>query len=77
MNQLRIEMIDWAQAAILAAKTPAERLALAESAHRAARMIIQSRVLQLHPEWTDEQRHREFLRRLLGHGADEYLAARR
>ena len=77
MKQLRIEVIDRDQAAILAAKTPAERVALADSAHRAARMMIQARVLQLHPEWTDEQRHREFLRRLLGHGADEYLAARR
>ena len=77
MKRLRIEVIDRDQAAILAAKTPAERVALADSAHRAARMMIQSRVLQLHPEWTDEQRHREFLRRLLGHGADEYLAARR
>jgi hypothetical protein len=38
--------------------------------------MVQSRVRQLHPDWSDEQRHEEFLRRLLGHGADRYLASR-
>jgi hypothetical protein len=38
MEQLRIEVIDRAYAAILAAKTPAERVAMADSAHRAARI---------------------------------------
>jgi Rv0078B-related antitoxin len=76
MTQHRIEVIDREYAAILAAKTPAERVAMANAAHRAACIMIRSRVLQLHPEWTDEQRHREFLRRLLGDGANEYLASR-
>ena len=76
MPQLRIEVIDRATAAILAAKTPAERLALADAAHRSARTMLRSRVLQLHPEWTEEQRHGVFLRGLLGHGADRYLATR-
>ena len=76
MEPLRIEVIDRAYAAILAAKTPAERIAMANAAHRTARTIVQSRVLQLHADWTSEQRHREYLRRLLGHGADRYLAAR-
>ena len=76
MEQVRIEVIDRAYAAILAAKTPAERIAMADSAHRAARIMIQSRVRQLHPEWTDEERHQEYLRRFLGHGADRFLAPR-
>jgi hypothetical protein len=77
VEQLRIEVIDRVYAAILAAKTPAERIAMADSAHRAARIMIESRVRQLHPDWTDEQRHHEYLRRLLGHGADRFLASRR
>lgn len=75
MGRLRIEVIDRDYAAVLAAKTPAERIAPASAAHRTARTIIQSRVLELHPDWSDERRRREFLRRLLGHGADRYLAA--
>jgi hypothetical protein len=76
VDRLRIEVIDRAYAAVLAAKTPAERLAAADSAHRAARVMIRSVVQQLHPDWTDEERHREFLRRLLGHGADGLPAPR-
>ena len=76
MQQLRIEVIDRAYAAVLAAKTPAERLAMADSAHRTARIMVESRVRQLYPEWTDEERHREYLRRLLGNGAARYLATR-
>jgi hypothetical protein len=49
---------------------------MANAAHRTARTIAHSRVLQLHADWTSEQRHREYLRRLLGHGADRYLATR-
>jgi hypothetical protein len=76
VEPLRIEVIDRAYAAILAAKTPAERIAMASAAHRTARTLVQSRVLELHADWNSEQRHREFLRRLLGHGADRYLAIR-
>lgn len=75
MNKLRIEVIDRTYAAVLAAKSPAERVAMADGLHRAARQMLAARVAQLHPEWNDEQRHREVLRRLLGRGADGYLAA--
>ena len=75
MSSPRIEVIDRIQAAILAAKTPAERIALANSAHCAARIMVMSRVRQLYPDWSAEEQQREFLRRLLGHGADRYLAA--
>ena len=73
MEQLRIEVIDRTYAAILAAKTPAERIAMANSAHRTARIMVESRVRQLYPDLTNEQRHREYLRRLLGDGAARYL----
>jgi hypothetical protein len=75
MGPLRIEVIDRGYAAVLAAKTPAERVAMADAAHRAARIMIQSRVRQLHPDWTDSERHREFLRRLLGDGAARSVAS--
>jgi hypothetical protein len=48
MEQLRIEVIDREYAAILAAKTPAERIAMANDAHRTARTILQSRILHLY-----------------------------
>jgi hypothetical protein len=76
MKQLRIEVIDRTYAAILSAKTPAERIAMADAAHRTARTMVRNRVWQLHADWTEEQRHREYLRRLIGHGADRYLATR-
>ena len=75
MSKPRIEVIDRAQAAFLAAMTPAERIALANSAHGFACIMIKSRIEQLHPDWPPDRKHREFLRRLLGHGADAYLAA--
>jgi hypothetical protein len=65
-----VEVIDRASAARLAARTPAERIAMAASAHRSARTMIQARVEQLFPDATPPERQREFLRRLLGHGAD-------
>jgi hypothetical protein len=76
VDRPRIEVIDRTYAAILAAKTPAERVAMADSAHRAARVMVESSIRHFHPDWTDEERHREYLRRLLGHGADRYFAAR-
>jgi hypothetical protein len=75
MLKPRIEVIDRIQAAILAAKTPAERIALANSAHRCARIMLKSRVEQLYPDWPADRQQREFLRRLLGDGANRYLEA--
>lgn len=77
MKQVRVEVIDRVYAAVLADKTPGERVAMADSAHRTARAMIESRVRQLYPDWTDEQRHCEYLRRVLGDGANRYLASRR
>jgi hypothetical protein len=77
MSEPRIEVIDRTVAAILAAKTPAERIAMANSAHRFACSMIKNRVEQLYPHWPAEEKHREFLRRLLGDGAKPYLEAHR
>jgi hypothetical protein len=62
----RVEVIDRAYAAILAAKTPAERVAIASNAHESARSMIFSRLDQIMPEAAPEERQREFLRRILG-----------
>jgi hypothetical protein len=66
----RIEVIDRTYAAILAAKTPAERIAMMAAAHRSARTMIQSRLDQLLPNAGPAERRREFLRRLLGYGTN-------
>jgi hypothetical protein len=75
MSKPRIEVIDRTVAAILASKTPAERVALANSAHKCACIMLKSRIEQLYPDWSPEMKHREFLRRLLGDGATRYLEA--
>ena len=49
MRQLRVEVINRHYPAILAAKTPAERIAMADAAHRTARTMVLSRVRQLYP----------------------------
>jgi hypothetical protein len=68
MGPLRIEVIDRVYAGILASKTPAERIAIADSAHRTARGFLKNRIAQLHPDASVEDRQREFLKRMLGDG---------
>jgi hypothetical protein len=70
MASHRVEVIDRLYAAILASQSPAERIAMTASAHRTARTMIRSRIEQLYPQATPEEKQREFLRRLLGHGTD-------
>jgi hypothetical protein len=60
----QIEIVDDAVAAVLRQKTPAERIALAASAHRTARALLAARIRSQHAGWTDEQVHREVARRL-------------
>jgi hypothetical protein len=69
MPHLRIEVIDRAYAALLAAKTPIERLAMVFEAHRTARMLAEAGVRYLHPEWTETQIRAEAVRRMMRHGA--------
>ncbi len=69
MNRLRIDVIDREFAAILAAKSPAERVGMVAEAHRMARMLVESGVRHLHPDWTESQIRSEVARRML-HGAN-------
>lgn len=65
---LRVEIIDDATAAVLRAKSPAERLAIANGMWRSARRIIEAVLRAEQPDWTDEQIRREVARRI-SHGA--------
>lgn len=65
---LRVEIIDDAMAAVLRAKSPAERLAIANGMWRSARRIIEAVLRAEQPDWTDEQIRREVARRM-SHGA--------
>ena len=52
MQQLRIEVIDRTYAAILAAKTPAERAWMIEDCHRSARIVLAAGERVRHPDWS-------------------------
>ncbi len=76
MLKHRVEVIDRTYAAILAAKTPAERVAIMDSLHRHARRFLADRVGKLFPDAAPEKQRHEYLRRLLGHGTVADLEAR-
>ena len=76
MAKHRVEVIDRTYAAILAAKTPAERVAIMDSMHRSARQLVNGRVGELFPGSSQAEKQREYLRRLLGHGTIADLEAR-
>jgi hypothetical protein len=65
----RIEVIDRTYAAILAAKTPAERAGMIQDCHTSARIVLAAGERLRHPDWTDEQVARAVAERLT-HGAD-------
>ena len=65
---LRREVVDDEMAAVLAAKSGAERLAMAAGLYRAARRMMESHLRERHPSWDTEQLETEMLRRL-GDGA--------
>jgi Rv0078B-related antitoxin len=68
LDPARYELIDDQMAEVLRAKTPFERLAMAESMRRMARGLIRDKLRFDHPDWTADQIDREVARRLL-HGA--------
>jgi hypothetical protein len=61
-----VELIDADMAAVYAAKTGAERLAMAADSLRFAQQLIRSAVRRAHDDWGDEQIAREAARRLSG-----------
>lgn len=65
MKGIRIEVIDRDYAAILAAKSPAERVGMVAEAHRMARMLAESGARHLHPDWTESQIQSEVVRRMM------------
>jgi hypothetical protein len=54
-TQHRIEVIDRAYAAVLAAKSPAQRAALLADCERSARLILAAGERLRHPGWTEQQ----------------------
>jgi hypothetical protein len=65
MQRLRIDVIDRASAAMLAAKTPAERFSMVAEAYRTARMLAAAGVRYLHPDWTESEVQCEVARRMM------------
>ncbi len=55
MERLCIEVIDRAYAAILAARTPADRAWMIEDCHRSARILLAAGERARHPDWSDQQ----------------------
>lgn len=61
-----VELVDDDVVAILAAKSGAERLALAADSWHFARKIVESSIRAMHPEWDGARVEREVARRLSG-----------
>ena len=61
-----IEVIDDDLAAVLRAKTPAERIEMIAAANRTARLIARAGILYQHPDWDERQIQAEILRRVCG-----------
>jgi Rv0078B-related antitoxin len=59
-----IEVIDDDLAAVLRAKTPAERIAMIAAANRTARLLARAGIRYQHPDWDESQIHAEVLRRV-------------
>jgi hypothetical protein len=64
VERIRIEVIDRRYAAILAAKTPAERVAMVAAAHRMARILAESGARHLHPDWSEGEIQYDVARRM-------------
>lgn len=62
---LVIEVVDWEMAAVLRAKTPAERLEIAWGLWEFARNTLRRRIAAEHPDWTKVQVHRAAAQRML------------
>jgi len=65
MKRIHIDVVDRDYAAVLAAKSPAERLGMVAEAYRTARMLAESGVRHLHPDWTESEIRSEVARRMM------------
>jgi hypothetical protein len=68
IRPLNVEMMDDRMADVLRAKSPAERLAIANGMWRSARRMIEAILRAERPDSTDEEIRREVARRM-SHGA--------
>ena len=66
LDPKRYEIMDEEMARIIRAKTPDERLAIAESLWRMAHRLIKGALRQDNPQWSEEQLDRETARRMSG-----------
>jgi hypothetical protein len=64
MHTGRIEIVDRQMAEVLAAKTEAERLAIAWGMWRSARRMLTQLLTHEHPDWSAEEVQQEVSRRL-------------
>ena len=69
MERIRIEVIDRKYAAILAAKTPAERAWMIGDCHKSAQIVLAAGERIRHPSWTEQQISRAVSKRIVD-GAD-------
>jgi hypothetical protein len=69
MERIRIEVIDRRYAAILAAKTPAERAWMIGDCHKSARIVLAAGERVRHPTSTEQQISRAVSKRIVD-GAD-------
>ena len=65
---LNVELMDDTMADVLRAKSPAERLAIANGMWRSARRMIEAILHAERPDWSDDRIRREVARRM-SHGA--------
>lgn len=76
MEMHRIEVIERKRAAILAAKTPDERIMIGSIIHREICSRLQELIVRVQPDIGDEERHFLCLRTLHGDEVEEYIASR-
>ncbi len=65
-NQRSVEIVDDSLAAVLRAKSPAEKIQMIGAANRTARILAAAGIRFLHPDWTEDQVHDELVRRVYG-----------
>ena len=64
LDPKRYEIMDEEMSDIIRAKTPDERLAIAESMWRMARRLIRGTLRQDYPQWSEEELDKEAARRM-------------
>jgi hypothetical protein len=67
-RDFHLEGLDEDMARVLAAKTGAERLAIAEGLFISAREMLRCHLTSAHPDWSEDEVNNETVRRL-SHGA--------